>query len=157
MRNINWDAPLSDEDVAWVRQAGVLDEERIARHQEQFEAKVPEVKETPDTNTRSALDPTARIADPIHPDSGPIDNSLPIGGDESDEDESDDLEEEQVEDYTKWSVPDLEEEVDARNAMPNTSEVPVTGTGKDGKVVKADLVKGLRLWDDENPRAFDKN
>jgi hypothetical protein len=75
-----------------------------------------------------------------------VDPLAPEGGEG--EDEEDEL------DYTKWPVKELEDEVAARNAMKDTTKVDVVGTGKDGAVRKADLVKGLRLWDQENPDAL---
>lgn len=150
MRKIDWNAVLSDEDVAWVRQAGFLSEERIAHHQAQFDAEVPPVEAEEDTVVRSALDPDARVFDRVNVESGPIDNSLPIVTDPVPEDDED---EEEL-DYDKWKISELEDEIAARNEMADTTSVSVTGTGKDGKIVKADLVKGLRLWDDENPDAL---
>jgi hypothetical protein len=138
MRKIDWEKPLSEEDVRFLVQAGIPGmEDRIRSNQARFGAEeyAPEVPE--DTLTKSALDPTARTGEPIVP----VDAGAP--------------EDEPVEDdYDTWSKADLETEVTARNDLADTSDVEVTGTGKDGAVLKADLVKGLRLWDQENPTAL---
>jgi hypothetical protein len=141
MRKINWDEKLSDEDVAWLRQAGsVRTEDQIAAHQARFEDEVPE-----DTVTQSALDPNARANTPADTGDGPtlID---PTQADPQDGDgEGDDY------DYDDWKVSELDAEVTARNSLDNRkSDVEVVGTGANGKVTKPDLIKGLRLWDSEN-------
>lgn len=144
MRKIDWEKPLSDEDIAWLRQAGFMSEERIAAHQAQFDKEVPEPETPEDDLTRSALDPQARVAEQVPSDGAPVrvvpEQQDPATGDG---DEGDD--------YDQWKVSELEAEVTARNAMPDTTEVTVEGTGANGKVTKSDLVKGLRLWDNENP------
>lgn len=149
MRQINWDKPLSEEDVVWLRQSGQPDvEDRIQRHQEKFDADVPEA-EVPaeDSVTNSALDPQARIGEPAATGDGarlvdPTEGDAP-----SDEDD----------DYDQWSKADLEAEVAARNTLPDTSEVVIEGTGSNGNITKPDLIKGLRLWDQENPGALEDN
>ena len=145
MRKIDWEKPLSDEDIAWLRQAGFMSEERIAAHQAQFDKEVPEPETPEDDLTRSALDPQARVADQVESDGGPV-RVVPEEQDPQADDEGDD--------YESWKVSELEAEVKARNELPDTTEVTVEGTGKDGNVTKADLVKGLRLWDNENPGAL---
>lgn len=153
MRKIDWDKALSEEDIAWLRQAGIPGTaERIAMNVEQFKVKVPEVETPEDTLTRSALDPEARRADlvPGFDQTGApqlVDPTRPV-------DDAPD-EEEEADDYDSWSKPELENEVEARNSLEGTSDVTVVGTGSNGSVVKADLIKGLRLWDQENPGALE--
>lgn len=153
MRKIDWDKALSKEDIAWLRQAGIPGmTERIDLHQAQFKAEVPEVEVPEDTLTTSALDPQGRVANQV-PEFGQlgapqlVDPTQPTADAEITEDDD-------LEDYDSWSKEDLDKEVVARNKMADTSEVTVVGTGKDGNVLKADLVKGLKLWDQENPDAF---
>lgn len=154
MRKIDWENPLSDEDVAWLRQAGFMSEERIAAHQAQFDKEVPEPEVPEDNLTKSAMDPAARVADPVPGmgDGAPVlvdpreqDNPGPEGT------EDEDL---VPDDYDQWKVSELENEVTARNEMPDTTMVTVEGTGKNNSVTKPDLIKGLRLWDQENPDAI---
>lgn len=151
MRKIDWDKKLSDEDITWLRQAGFMSEERIAAHQAQFDAEVPEPETPDDTLTRSALDPSARVADRVGGtgDGAPrlVETPEPGSGDAG----TDDIE---PDDYDQWKVGELEAEVKARNELPDTTEVTVEGTGSNGNVTKPDLVKGLRLWDQENPDAI---
>lgn len=148
MRKIDWDAKLSDEDIAWVRQAGFMTEDQLERHQAQYDAEVPEVEIPEDQATRSALDPKANAATPTGQKNGPllVDPTKADPPESSGDDEGDD--------YDSWKVPELEAEVTARNQLENTTTVEVTGTGRNGAVTKADLVKGLRLWDVENPQAL---
>jgi hypothetical protein len=54
-------------------------------------------------------------------------------------------------DYEEWKVPELTAEVENRNKVEGATHVEIVGTGKDGKITKPDLIKGLRLWDLENP------
>lgn len=52
--------------------------------------------------------------------------------------------------YPKWTLPDLEREVEERNAEEDRDEadlIEVEGTGKDGNVVKADLIRALEADD----------
>jgi hypothetical protein len=153
MRKMDWEKPLSDEDIAFLRQSGIPDTEGIiARHQAKFDVTVPEEEVPEDTGTKSALDPSATaLGDPIEGigQGSPqlIDPTKPVDEMADDEDEGDD--------YDQWNKVDLENEVEARNALENSGPVEVIGTGKDGNVLKPDLVKGLRLWDQENPRALD--
>lgn len=147
MRKINWDDKLSDEDIVWLRQTGIVGiEDRIASHQEQYDAKVPKLEHGDDLLTANALDPTSRANTPAETGDGPV-KVDPTQADPPAEDELED-------DYDRWSVDELEAEVTARNSMADTSTVEVAGTGAKGKVLKADLVKGLRLWDGENPDAL---
>lgn len=139
MRPINWDKALSDEDVAWLRSSGMYSvEERIRENQERFNKEYEKPESGDDEVTRSALDPSARTADPA-------DNAVfPTEPTDAPADD----------DYDSWKVAELEEEVKARNDLENTSEVVVEGTGQHGNVTKADLIKGLRQWDRENPNAL---
>jgi hypothetical protein len=148
MRKIDWDKKLSDEDVSWLRQAGFMSEDRIANHQAQFNAEVPEVEVPEDEATRSALDAEARLAARVE-GTGAGSPVLvdPTAAEIEDEDSG-------LDDYDRWKKPELEAEVKARNEMPDTSEVTVIGTGRDGAILKEDLVKGLRLWDIDNPDAL---
>lgn len=153
MRKMNMEGPLSEEDIAWLRQAGsVMTEEQIARHQAQFEAKVPDAEVPGDEVTRSALDPSARTAEYV-PGEGAPTQIDPTQADSSDDAEIEDID---GDDYETWKVAELETEVTNRNLMDDTTRVEVIGTGKNGAVTKTDLVKGLRLWDVDNPGALDQ-
>jgi hypothetical protein len=146
MRKIDWESALSDEDIAWLRTTGQPGmEERIQAHQAQYDVQVPEEEVPEDTVTRSALDPTARSSTPAVTGDGPV---------LIDPREAGRVDDEIADDYDSWKKPELEAEVKARNEMADTSDVEVQGTGKDGAVLKEDLVKGLRLWDQENPDAL---
>lgn len=136
MRKIDWNAALTPEDIAWLRQAGFMSEEQIAAHQTAHGAQAPGRERIgSDTLTRSAT------------------GNDPVPQPENfDEDESDEDGEPFEDDYEEWKPADLEKEVGIRNAIEGKSDVQVTGTGKDGRVLKADLIKGLRLWDQENPQ-----
>jgi hypothetical protein len=144
MRPIDWNGPLSEEDVAFLRQMGVVGmEERIQGHQARFSADVPSTETPADTVTTSALDVTGGAATPANTGDGP----KRIDPTQEDPPQVDD-------DYDSWKVAELETEVTARNEMPDTSQVTVVGSGKDGKVLKSDLIDGLRAWDRENPDAI---
>lgn len=57
----------------------------------------------------------------------------------------------QVPPYSEWSVPDLEREVEERNAEEDRDEddkIEVVGTGKNGGVLKQDLIAALEADDD---------
>lgn len=150
MRKLNWEKPFSEEDFAWIAQSGIPGlAERAERHQERHNAKVPEIEVPEDTLTKSALDPQGRAAESVAhtgpqlvDPTKPVDDAAPV----EEDDEGDD--------YDAWSKADLDAEVSARNALPETSEVTVVGTGANGGIRKEDLVKGLRLWDQENPTAL---
>lgn len=137
MRNIDWDQPLSEEDKAWLRQSGMpMVEQRIKANEEQFnqEPSTPDVP--PDTVTRSALDPTARVSE------GPVPTGeTPASG------------EDELDDYDDWTVAELNAEVTKRNDDAESEEdtVTVTGTGTNGAVRKPDLIAGLRAWDRDHP------
>jgi hypothetical protein len=127
MRKIDWTEPLSNEDIAFLRQVGVQGmEERIQAHQAYHGAEVP-----PDLSGDELLIAQQQASTP--------------------EPEDDTFED----DYDSWKVAELEAEVTNRDAIEGTSNVLVNGTGKDGKVLKSDLVYGLRAWDRENPNALD--
>lgn len=147
MRQINWDEPLSDEDVAFLRQMGVVGmEERIQGHQAKHGVDVPEEEIRPDGVTVSALDPEARASTPVETGDGP---KLV---DPTQQDPSPDVE--TVDDYDSWKIGELEADVKARNEMDGYDEVAVTGTGANGKVLKSDLIAGLRDWDRKYPDAL---
>lgn len=151
MRQIDWDKELSEEDIAWLRQTGIPGmEDRITQHQGQYAAGVPDFEIPKDEVTRSALDPNAGADAAVNLGTGPqkVD---PRDNDPQDEDEPDD--------YDTWSKVELENEVTTRNDLANKSDgtisgVEVVGTGSNGAVKKEDLIKGLRLWDQENPDAL---
>lgn len=142
MRKINWDDKLSDEDIVWLRAAGFKTEDQIAAHQAQFDAQVPDAEVPDDEATQSALDPNSRANTPAGTGDGP----MQVDPTQADPPPS------VEDDYDTWNVADLKDEVDTRNSMPDTGQVEVSGTGKNGSVTKADLIKGLRLWDAENPQ-----
>jgi hypothetical protein len=151
MRKIDWEKPLSPEDIAFLRQAGIPGMmERVEVHQAQFDAEVPEVKVPEDTLTQSALDPQGRVANQV-PEFDQL--GAPQLVDPTKPSAEPDVVDE-GDDYDQWKVPELEAEVKARNELEGTSEVTVTGTGTNGNITKPDLVKGLRLWDQENPDAL---
>lgn len=143
MKKIDWDKPLSEEDIAWLHTTGILGiEDRILQHQAKFNKDVEPVEIPPDPATRSAQDPSATRGEPVP--GGVVTLVDPTAGAAVEPDD----------DYDTWSRADLDSEVDARNKLEGTSEVEVIGTGSNGGVTKADMVKGLRLWDQENPDAL---
>ncbi len=149
MRKIDWEKPLSDEDMAFLSQAGIPGtEDRVRMHQAKFKADVYQPETPDDTLTRSALDAQARVADQVPGVEGAILVDPTDAGDAPVEDEP------EADDYDQWKVAELEREVAARNELPESGEVTVIGTGRDGNVTKPDLIKGLRLWDQENPDAL---
>jgi hypothetical protein len=153
MRKIDWDKKLSTEDITWLQASGMYDvDRRIAENAEKYGSEVPETDTT--DPTRSALTDGGPAGTPIETGSGPRQIDPTNSGSDSDaggDDEDDD--------YDEWPKADLEKEVEARNKIAaereDVSEVTVTGTGSNGNVVKDDLVRGLRLWDQENPNALD--
>lgn len=154
MRKIDWEGPLSDEDVTWLRQAGFVSEAQIVKHQAQFDAEVPDVELNPDGVTRSALDPAARVADPVEG----MGAGSPVLVVPTEEGADDVPTEDDGDDYDQWKVNELEAEVKARDEIADKREdvsfVKIDGTGKNQAVTKGDLIKGLRLWDQENPGAL---
>ena len=157
MRKIDYEKPFSEEDITWLRQAGFMSEEAIARHQEQFGADVPEDESQEDTATQSALDPNARLrGEPVPNDSHPVNISPDAGSVQA----GDALTDDDTDDYDSWKVAELKEEVAARNKLSDEREdvtpVSIEGTGKEGAVTKQDVVKALRLWDQENPGVLDE-
>lgn len=153
MRKIDWENPLSEDDILWLRSSGIPGiEERIGNHQAEFGESTPE-DETTDNSTMSALDPNAKArGERVSSDGAPVDTtpdpgSVQAGDASDDEDEGDD--------YDSWKVAELKEAVTRRNQLAADNEdvtsVHIDGTGKDGAITKADVVKALRIWDDENP------
>lgn len=148
-RKIDWESALTEDDILWLRNSGQPGiEERIRMHQEQYGGEVPDPETGDDLLTASALDASARA-------SVPVEDEGSSGPRRVDPTEADPQTEDTEDDYDSWKVSELEDEVAARNEMEGTSQVTVEGTGKDGAVRKADLVKGLRVWDQENPGALD--
>lgn len=153
MRTIDWNDKLSDDDIVWLRQTGIPGiEDRIANHQMQYGEEVPEADVPPDVVTRSVLDPTVGADASTGQNNGPqlVDPTKADPPAESDEPDDD---------YDTWSKAELESEVAARNDLANKSDgtvsgVEVVGTGSKGHVTMPDLVKGLRLWDRENPEVL---
>lgn len=161
MRKIDWESPLSEDDIIWLRASGQLGvEERIAAHQAKFDADTPEIKIPNDEVSKSALDPDAfGRGTPVGSDGAPVNVTPEPGtrqaGDALTEDEVADAQAE----YQSWKAQELKDEVAARDELAasreDVSPVSVTGTGTNGAVTKADLVKALVLWDQENPGVLD--
>lgn len=156
MRKIDFEKAFTEEDVAWLRQAGFMSEEAIERHQAQFDAEVPEDEVPDDTVTQSALDPAARMrGEFVGAESAPV-NVTPKAPQAGDAIETED----DGDDYDSWKIAELRDEVTARNKIADDEEdvtvVEVVGTGKDGALTKPDYVKALRIWDDENPGVLDR-
>lgn len=145
MRQIDWDKKLSDDDIAWLRQAGsIRSEDQIVQHQAQFDAEVPDPEIPEDTLTQSVIDPNSRATVPAETGDGPTLVDPTQEDPPGDDNDTDD-------DYDQWTVKELSDQISARNAIEGRStDVEVTGTGKNGAVTKADYIKGLRLWDSEN-------
>lgn len=103
--------------------AGTLKSTVVVRHPETLEAHaLLEGSEVPDWAT-----------DLVHPD------NLGDGGSDSDKG------------YDGQKTDELQAEVDKRNADREDDDlIEVTGTGKDGRVLKADLVAALEADDAEN-------
>lgn len=146
MRNIDWSKKISPEDIAWLRQSGIpyvgpmRTEDAIQDNAKRFKFTAPEEEIQADTVTRSVLDPSGRASEGVVATSETIDRSpAESGNGESEGDE-----------YDQMSVTDLVSVVRDRNQKAETNGTPhveVVGTGTEGKVRKADLVKGLRLHD----------
>lgn len=108
MRQINWGSPLSEEDMTWLRQSGILY-----------------------ANGGLPLEHAIRLNQGQAIPANDEDNEL----------------EDQDDDYDEWSKEDLEAEVENRREL---GDIRVTGTGKNGNVLKGDLIQALRSWDQEN-------
>lgn len=148
MRKIDWEGLVSEEDADWYRTTGAPGaEDRIRQNRETYgqDYTPPEVPENP--AIQSADDPNARAK------GTPVDS--PGGPQLIDPREQGKVEEVEEDDYDTWSKTDLEKEVDARTKLAEQREdvtpVTVVGTGSGGNITKADLIKGLRVWDQENP------
>lgn len=152
MRKLDHTKPYSEDDIAFIRQMGVpYGEDWIRVNAETHGEPTPEPEEVPDdTVTRGVVGADAVGQPPAQPDPATgaprLVDPTQAGAAELEPD-----------DYPDWSKGDLEAEVTARNQMENTTDVEVVGTGSGGNVTKADLVKGLRLWDQENPGALGKD
>jgi len=139
MRQIDWDSKLSDEDVAWLRQAGIrfgpngqAIEDAIRENQGR---EYVEVEETDDPVLRSALDPAAGAGVPFanlseEEQRAALDARSTVESDDEDDD------------YDQWTKAELEDEAAKR-------DLDVTGTGKNGNVLVTDLVTALRADDRE--------
>jgi hypothetical protein len=126
MREINWDEPLSDEDKAWARQAGLpMVEQRILANEQQFgePASAEDLDMLPDP-ARSVLDPTATTA-----------NASVATGETPGSDMPPD------DDYDNWKVVELREEAATR-----TPPVEVASDAR-----KPDIIAALREWDRQHP------
>jgi hypothetical protein len=127
MRQIDWNAQLSEEDKVWARQAGLpMVEQRIAANESEF-GEEPSVDTSPDPYAKSVLDPTATASE------GPV----PTGETPTVEDEGDD--------YDEWKLSELKSEVDTRNE--DGANITVTGTGKNGAIRSVDYIAALREHD----------
>ena len=146
MRKLNHDKAYTEDDIEWIRNSGIpFGEEMIVQNAEQHGVKVPD-PEVPEDETNILREVVGENAAgqrrEIDPQSGAPRLIDPVTAPEI------------ADDYDTWSKAELEAEVVARNEMPDTSEVEVTGSGKNGNVLAADLIKGLRLWDQDNPEAL---
>lgn len=148
MRKIDWDKKLTDEDITWLRQSGLVrvngleTEDAIRQNAENHGGQVDDPEIPEDTTTRSALDPTGRTS------LGVVATGETPKDPVADPSAADD-------DYDQRTVHELADEVKTRNSAAEaegTPKVEVIGTGTDGKVRKADLVKGLRLHDQETAK-----
>lgn len=131
MRQINWDEPLSEEDKAWARQAGLpMVEDRIRANELQFEGESTPVETAPDPTTKSALDPTAAGSQPVTeaPPSGAPSRIQGVGAVVEDDD------------YDQWKVTELKEEAATRT--------PAVEVASDAR--KPDIITALRAWDREH-------
>jgi hypothetical protein len=141
MRKIDWEAPLSDEDIAWIRQAGIRTDAQIEAHQAQFGEDVPDLSSPDDSSTQSALDPQGKARGvPVDQGDIPVDEGDTPGRHQADE---------IADDYDSWKVAELREEVTNRNRLSEERE-DVTSVNPEGNT-KPELIKALRIWDDENP------
>lgn len=132
MRDINWDEPLSEEDKAWARQAGLaLVEDRIAANEKQFneDPSIDQLELRPDPTTRSALDPTVGTGRSIleAPPSGAPSDVQGVGA----------VAELEPDDYDQWKVSELKEEAATRT--------PAVVVASDAR--KPDVIQSLREWD----------
>lgn len=130
-----YERAMTDDEKAWLRTWGQHD--LIRANEEEFSGGAKEeVPSGDDPTTKSVLNPNAdqRVVTEVLPD--------------PEEPEA----EEELDDYDEWTKAELEAEVAKRNADPENADhqVEVTGTGRNGSVLKEDLIKGLRVWDQES-------
>lgn len=124
MRRIDWDAPLSEEDLAWLAQAGIPGTaERIERNQRQFEVEEDEIDDDEDDEV---IDEDADTDESE-------DDAEPVTEDGTNEED----------DYETWTRADLITEASTR-----TPAVDVKPNAK-----KMDVVRSLRTWDAAHPSA----
>lgn len=127
-----WDGPMSDNDKTWLKTWDQFD--LIRQNEEEFSGgATTKDPESNDPALKSALDPNA------------TQRAVDLNPETPDEDD-------EADDYDDWTVAELETEVAKRNNDPENTDTPVevVGTGSKGKVLKEDLIKGLRVWDQEN-------
>lgn len=135
MRQIDWDARLSADDVEWLRASGQQYAPNGMRLEDAIRDNVDSDYEDPqgsgENPSRSALDSTAQGAPPIGTLTAEQQQQL-LGGDEVEVDENDE--------YEKWPKAELVAEIEDRN---KGREEPMSTTG-----TKAELAERLRA-DDE--------
>lgn len=165
MRKMDHTKRYSADDLAWLRMAGspyfnslIEANAREFKYDPNTGVDIPEDTTTqgtvgdeavvqppaPVVQPPAPVDPATTAARRVDPTEG---GSEGVSGEDADDD------------YDQWKVAELENEVKARDKLSEDREgvtpVTVVGTGKDGNVTKADLIKGLRLWDAENPDVLD--
>ena len=148
MRQIDWDTKLSDEDVAWIRQAGI----RFGPNGQPVEDAIRDnqgreyvgVEDVDDPVSRSALDPAAGAGVPFAQLSEEDQRAALAARATVPEDEGED------DDYDEWTKAELEAEANKRG-------LTVEGTGKNGNVLVSDLLTALRNDDREAAESDDDN
>lgn len=152
MRKIDHTKAYTPEDIEFLRMAGApYMEDWIAQNAKTHKYDVPDGKTT-DNGTPLEVKPVVgedAAGEPVvtlDPNTGAPRLVDPTGG-VVPEDQADEYDY----GYDQWKVAELDSEVQARNKLEDRkTDVVVVGTGKDGNVTKADLIKALRLWDAEN-------
>lgn len=138
MRKINWDGPLSREDLAFLSQAGIPGmDEKVRMHQAQFEG--AESFPAPPSDSATQVIGGVVVADPVVEETSDVEETPDAPDD----------------DYDDWTKGDLETEIHARNQIEGAENVEVIGTGANGNVKREDMIKALRVWDQTNPGALE--